>query len=463
MLVAEYAAVQQAEQRRADTDGDRQRNVPAEAAAQGEGGQRDERAMADVAEHHAEHQHEADGEHQCGIELAIARHSVVHHQSSERLQPAMVAHQRGYLQAFVAARIARLQRVALAQIQLQQGLQPRQPVARDPAAHHGQAAASAHQRRQFGVRGGAREPLRGIAQTRAQRLLRRFGAPARILLCLLCFQAGQAAAQLAAHLVGLAVELGRDLHGAPAGRLQHAFDRRCLATGTGNDQMHLLLAAEETNGDIAGQGQRFFEARHVGARQCADAHIQQRAPVLQPGEVDADVLELVERTQQLRGAPVFLVQRVRAFLVCGAFCPHGAQPVAGHGQLLRRDRLHRRFHILRHGDPVVGQYLVEVGAGLRVGLLVCRARQFGQQFGRDLAELGIEAAVIGEQQGGLRRVLPEQTQFDAQHGQGLEHQCLPCAFVASPSAVRIMGASMCMSRPRTMARKRRRSRSRSSM
>jgi len=70
----------------------------------------------------------------------------------------------------------------------------------------------------------------------------------------------------------------------------------------------------------------------------------------------------------------------------------------------------------------VGQDLVEVGAGLGIGLAVGFSRQLGKLLGRGLAELRIEVAVVGEQQGCLRGVVLEQAQVYAQHGQGLEHR-----------------------------------------
>ena len=88
----------------------------AEATAQQDAGESDDGAVADIAEHHAEHQHEGDGEQHGGIDLAVARHAVVQHQTGERLQPAVVADRRGHPQAFVGARIARMQRVAVAEV-----------------------------------------------------------------------------------------------------------------------------------------------------------------------------------------------------------------------------------------------------------------------------------------------------------------------------------------------------------
>ncbi len=223
--------------------------------------------------------------------------------------------------------------------------------------------------------------MRGIEQTFAQFLLRRFRTAARIFQFLLFAHARQARAQFTAYLVRTPVEFGGNVHRVPAGGLQHAFDLLCLSGGAGDDQVHLFLAGEETDGGITGQAERVLETLEVGARQRADADIQQRALLLQQSEVDADVHELVERPEQLCRAAVFFAQPAHALLVFGAAVPHRLQPRSDLAQLLRCDRLHRRNDGLRRIDLIVGQYLVEVRAGFGIGPAPGFARQLGELFG----------------------------------------------------------------------------------
>ena len=58
VLKAEHAAEQQSEGRRAETDGNGERRILSEASAQEDAGENHDGALADIAEHHAEHQYE---------------------------------------------------------------------------------------------------------------------------------------------------------------------------------------------------------------------------------------------------------------------------------------------------------------------------------------------------------------------------------------------------------------------
>ena len=208
--------------------------------------------VTDVAEHHAEHQHERHREEHGGVDLAITRHAVIQHQACERLKPAVVPDHRGNAQSLIAARIARAQDKAVVEARLEHPFQARRLAARYPPARRHQAAAPSHQACQLGIRRGARENMRRIDQAFMQALLCPFAAAARIFLRLFLGHTRQTFGQFAAHLVRAAAKLGGNVHGPPAGGLEHALDFSGLADGAGDDHVHLFFIGEETDGDVAG-------------------------------------------------------------------------------------------------------------------------------------------------------------------------------------------------------------------
>ena len=207
--------------------------------------------------------------------------------------------------ALVAARIARAQDKAIAEACLEHSFQRRQLAARYPAADRDQIAAPAHQPRQLRKGGGARENVCGADQAFMQLLVRPFRAAARVFLLLFLGHARETSTQLPAHLVGPTVELGGNVHCSPAGGLEHALDFLRVSDRARNDHAHLFFAGEERDGDIAGQAERFLKTPDVGIGQRADTDIEQGAFLLQQCQIDAEILELVERPEQLGGMAKF--------------------------------------------------------------------------------------------------------------------------------------------------------------
>jgi hypothetical protein len=99
VLVAEDAAVQQAEQHRHRAGRDAHPGEFSRARRRANGQQQDHRAVADVAEHGAEQQQVGEGERQRRVEFAVARDAIAFHQRHEGRKPARIAHQRGHVGA----------------------------------------------------------------------------------------------------------------------------------------------------------------------------------------------------------------------------------------------------------------------------------------------------------------------------------------------------------------------------
>ncbi len=137
---AEDAAIGKAEDHRRTAHGQPQAGAAGKAPPQQQRGQGDDQAMADVAEHGAEHDDEAQGKGQGGVDFAVAGHAIVAQERHEGSQPGRVAQGRGHLRAFLGAGVAQVDCGASGQRGGEALLQRGRLAARHPAGDGGQAA-----------------------------------------------------------------------------------------------------------------------------------------------------------------------------------------------------------------------------------------------------------------------------------------------------------------------------------
>ncbi|MCU0990939.1 MAG: hypothetical protein MUE63_15560 [Xanthomonadales bacterium] len=464
MRQREHASVGQAEDGGGGPDGGDEDAVARQAALEEERRQGEQPALADVAEHHAEHQHVGDREQQRRVDLAVARRPVQAHQRGERFEPARIARVRGHLGEFCRRRAAQFEEVAAAELALQRPLQPRGVARRDPAGDQRQATLGPERvGRDRGVGAGMNE--------HAARMQDAGGVGNLLVVHQLALGRHRAVGpggrrgEILARGFRVGHQLGRHLDVAPAGRAQQRAEFRLLAGRTGDHRMHHFRGRGEHADDESGQAERLGEPRQTRRRQAADFQFEEAFLPRQDGQVEIERGELVQRLQHARNAAHVLLLAAQGVLLAEAHLPELAEKLVDRGQLGQADRLHHGLRVVVGQVAAVLHQLDEAGARRQVDLAIAVARRFGKLRLDRSALVRIEAALGRQQLRGLAEVFLHHPQRHPLHRQWLEHQGVPpwgAAAAGTPRAARMIAGSMPMLRPLSTTWTLRRSCSRSS-
>ena len=454
MLESEQAAIESAKNHGGNAGGHDERHELLQPPAKQQAGDGDDTALADVAEHHAEHGDEGQCEQPGGVDLAIARHAVVAHQGCERHEPSVVAYGRGHARELLRQRVARAQYKTMPELRLQAPAQVRQIPGRRPTADEHEPPTTAQRLTQLGVGSRERQHLRRRDQLALELLL---GTLDQLALRIGLVHDGlRPLLQLPAHLLRPVVQFGRDGFRAPSGHLQHGADFLLPALESGDHHVVHAVVMQKRGQRISGEADGLLEAGSISRRHHADVHVEKTFGTGEQSEIDVERGEVVERFQQLIDALVFLLDASQSLLAARAQTPHFVQPLVQLRKLALGNRARRRWRTFFQATAM-SQDLVEAGTGAVIELAVRNAGKFRQTSRPRLRRLGIEHAFLGQALGCERRVLAQNLERDALHRQGPEH-AYPSA--AREAASRISSGCILRRLPLITARSRRRSRSR---
>ena len=372
----------------------------------------------------------------------------------------------GHLVALLGQRRPALQEHRLFQLLTQLPLQAGHLVPRDPAADHRQAAAAVQCIRQIRVRPGQSQGMGHLREMWPQA----FGILQALLLDLLLLglQPLQLLRQIPAHLPGMTAQFLGYRQRLPAGGGQCRLYLVRMLHRAEQQDVEIFLAALEHRQPVAGQAERIAQALTVAGRQRTHPQVQEVMLAVQHGQVDVERREGVQAGAEVAQVPGLFADTPELFVALGAVLPDQGQLRVDGPYLFEFGRL-ADFGGQALVQSVVFEYLLLPGEAALHQFAVFPRRRIRQVLVDAVLDLRLEHAQFGECQGGGRGLFADYQQTHAAHRKGGEHQATSFAAgavsstFARPVATRMSPGSILSRCPRTTARTRRRSRSRSIM
>ncbi len=376
------------------------------------GGQQNQRPLTEIAEHHAEHEHETHRQHRGGIDLAVAGDAVLPYQGGKRRQQRVAGGHRGDPGALLRTGITALDEKGTPQCLMQLLFDHRHLCRGYPAGNQGQVAAAAD---------GGVEPDEGFGQHQAvlcpqQTLAKARGGSFELELHLsaLLLQPLTALAEIGPHPSRFAGQLGRDRQGLKAGGVQHRFDRAfVLAMGADDHHMDVRPCFQKAVQQMLGQLHRTLELMQVLLRHAADVEIQKTGGAAQLAEVDIEIGEILQRQFLLPDQALLFGQSMPGLLAGRAVLPGAAQPGVGVDEFRQSHHGDRLESGRRQGDELAD--LIEPGTRLLIVFAIPLAGRDEGEFvvpggGLHWPGIGMEATQLGQGQRDLRQVLGKDQQ-----------------------------------------------------